>query len=145
MKKKIQLLSFFAAMVVIVTIASCTRTCDLGYEGDHCVDPVRAKFIGTFSGSETCGTTTDTFSVAISEVSNDVTKIRINNIANTSLNATGTVLENGSITLAPQAFGNGGNINGSVTFTGGKVNLAYHISYDPASGLPDITCNWLQD
>ncbi|HLP50227.1 MAG TPA: hypothetical protein VK154_05045 [Chitinophagales bacterium] len=145
MKKTVQLFTLFAALLVIGTIASCTRTCDLGYEGDHCVDPVRAKFLGTFSGSEACAAATDTFSVAFSEVSNDVTKIRINNINNLSTNAIGTVLENGSISLAQQSFGNGGTINGSLTMVAGKIQLDYHITFDPSTGSQDITCTWVQN
>lgn len=145
MTKKIQLLFLFTALVTIATITSCTRTCDLGYEGDHCVDPVRVKFLGTFSGSEACAAATDTFSVAFSEVANDVTKVRINNINNLSTNATGTVLENGSISLAQQSFGNGGTINGSLTMVNGKIQLDYHITFDPSTGSQDITCTWVQN
>lgn len=126
----------------IVLMNSCKYTCDLGYEGDNCTTPVRDKYIGTFSGNELCGSATDSFNIAISEVSNDVTKIRLTNLHNANnQNATGTVLENGSITIPSQAFGSGGNINGTVTLVNGKVTVEYVVKAD---GVPDAACTWVQ-
>ncbi len=127
-------------VTAILFIASCTRTCDLGYEGDHCTTPVRDKFIGTFSGSQTCSAATDTFSIEIGEVAGDVTKIKIYNIYNVGVNTIGTVLANGSVTIAPQALGVGGNISGDITASG-KIRINYLVT---VTGLPDASCSWVQ-
>src|SRR6185295_13142708 len=89
---------------IIAAIGSCTKTCDIGYEGDHCTTPVRDKYTDTLQGHQTCGSATDTFSIIITEISGDVTKMRIHNISNLGLNTTATVIENGSVTIASQSF-----------------------------------------
>jgi len=128
-------------VLALAFISSCTRVCDLGYEGDHCVTRVTDKYLGTFSGKETCGSVTDSFNVAITEVAGDVSKIKIYNVHNVNLNAIGTVLDNGSIAIASQSFGTG-NISGSVTLVGGKKSISYLIV---ASGYPDASCTWVQN
>ncbi len=141
--KNIKTMICAAAIGGLAFVASCKYTCDLGYEGDHCTTPVRTKYIGTFTGNELCGSATDSFAIAITEVSNDVTKIRLINLHNANnQTAIGTVMENGAITIAPQVFGNGGNINGTVTLVNGKVNVAYVVK---ATGVPDVTCTWVQN
>ncbi len=139
MKNIIKTILGITAIAVLFTIASCTRVCDLGYEGDHCVTPVRDKFAGTFNGTQTCSAATDTFSIAIIPISGDVTKIKINNIYNAGFNTIGTVLANGSITIAPQTFGTG-TISGSVT-NNGKINISYVVTI---AGLTDANCTWVQ-
>ena len=129
------LLAGFAAL------SSCSKVCDTGYEGEHCTTEVRTKYLGTFSGRQTCGAVTDTFTVAIGTVANDVTKIKIYNIYNSTLNATGTVLDNGSITIASQSLGSG-TISGSVTNSSGKINIAYTVS---VQGSVVDNCTWVQN
>ena len=141
MEKKIKAFAGTVVFAAITMISSCTKTCDLGYKGDNCTTEVRESFLGNFSGKETCGTATDTFSITISPISTDVTKIKLNNIYNSTLNAIGTVMANGAITIEPQNFGTG-NISGSVTSTGGKISIAYIVT---VAGTPDATCTWVQN
>lgn len=142
MNKTTKTLLAVVALATLISISSCTRTCDIGYEGDNCTARVTDRYIGTFSGRETCGAVTDTFTVDITEVAGDVAKIKIYNIHNTNINATGTVLENGSVALASQSFGTG-NISGSVTIdASGKKTVSYLIV---ASGYPDANCSWVQN
>lgn len=137
---KIAFVAFGIGAVALLN--SCKYTCDLGYEGDNCTTAVREKYLGTFSGNELCGSAADSFNIALSEVANDVTKIRLTNLHNANnQNAIGTVLENGSVTIPSQAFGSGGNINGTVTLVNGKVNVEYVVKAD---GVPDAACTWVQ-
>ncbi|HRG90445.1 MAG TPA: hypothetical protein PLW44_15595 [Chitinophagales bacterium] len=142
MTKNIKTLICATAVAGLAFMASCKYTCDLGYEGDNCTTPVREKYLGTFSGNELCGSAADSFNIAISEISNDVTKVRFTNLHNANnQTATGTVLENGSITIPSQAFGSGGNINGTLTMVNGKISVEYLVKID---GLPDAACTWIQ-
>ncbi len=142
MNKTTKTLLAIVALATIICISSCTRTCDLGYEGANCTARVTDRYIGTFSGRETCDAITDTFTVAITEVAGDVTKIKIYNVHNTNISATGTVLDNGAIALASQSFGTG-NISGSVTIdASGKKTISYLIVAD---GYPDANCSWVQN
>ena len=126
----------------ITAIASCTKTCDLGYEGDHCTTRATDKYVGTFSGRENCGGPTDTFSVAITAITGDVTKVKINNIYNAGLNTTtGTLLDNGSISIASQPLGTA-TISGNVTVISGKINIAYLIN---GGGVSNVNCTWVQN
>ena len=142
MNKTTKTLLAVVALATLISISSCTRTCDIGYEGDNCTARVTDRYIGTFSGRETCGAVNDTFTVDITEVAGDVAKIKIYNIHNTNIHATGTVLENGSVALASQSFGTG-NISGSVTIdASGKKTVSYLII---ASGYPNANCSWVQN
>ena len=142
MNKTTKAILALVAVATVISISSCTRTCDIGYEGANCTARVTDKYIGTFSGRETCGAVTDTFTMAITEVAGDVAKIKIYNIHNTNINATGTVLDNGSVALASQSFGTG-NISGSVTIdASGKKTVSYLIVAD---GYPDANCSWVQN
>ncbi len=138
--------TFLKATVLLLLAAtaglsSCTKVCDTGYEGPKCDSLVRGKYLGVFMGQENCGTPGDTFLVAFSAVNQDPQKILITNIYNANnLNAYGTVLANGSVTIAPQEFGTG-TISGDLVYNGGQLVLEYQIK---VQGLNTATCNWVK-
>lgn len=43
----------FAAATVLLTISSCTVTCDAGYEGKGCTTAVNAQYAGTYAVIDT--------------------------------------------------------------------------------------------
>jgi len=137
---------FLKALVLLLIaaatgVSSCTKVCDTGFEGNTCDSLVRTKYLGTFMGQENCGNPGDTFLVAFSAVNQDPQKILITNIYNANnLNAYGTVLPNGSVTIAPQEFGTG-IISGDLVYNGGKLVLEYKIT---VQGLDVVTCNWVK-
>jgi len=132
----------FAGVAIIAalsTISSCTKTCDLGYEGDNCKTEVRAKYLGNFNGTESCTTGNTTISVNGITVTGDVVKVTFSNLYGAGFNTTGTVQADGSITIANQAFGTG-QISGSAEIAAGKVKITYTVT---AGGASDA-CVWTQ-
>lgn len=136
------LLSTAAVFLLGFAFSSCTKVCNLGYEGSDCKTAIVTKYIGSFSGQETCAAATDSFLVAFWAPTGDSTKLNIMNLYNTNLICTGNVLANGSIAIPYQNFGNSGFINGDVTLTGGKIRVNYHLKI---TGLSDVTCSWQQN
>lgn len=140
MKKVFSTFVAIALMGAVASINSCTKTCDLGYEGSDCKTEVRAKYLGAFNGTEACTSGNSTIAVNITTVSGDVTKVNFNNLYGASFNNTGTVQADGSITLANQSFGTG-QISGSATVDAGKVKVTYTVT---AGGASDA-CTWTQN
>jgi len=139
MKKIFNSFLVVAVMASVATISSCTKTCDLGYEGDNCKTEVRTKYVGAFNGTESCTSGTSTVSVTVTTVAGDVTKVNFSNLYGATFNTTGTVQADGTITIANQAFGTG-QISGSATINAGKVKVTYTVT---AGGASDA-CTWTQ-
>ena len=139
MKKIFNSFLIVAVMASVATISSCTKTCDLGYEGDNCKTEVRAKYLGNFNGSEACTSGTTPVSVNGVTVSGDVVKVTFTNLYGAGFNTTGTVQADGSITIANQSFGTG-QISGSATINAGKIVITYTVT----SGGASDACTWTQ-
>src|SRR5690606_35100903 len=57
--------------------------CPTGYEGNNCETKSNAKFVGTWTASETCGSdVTPPYQVTITADPNDATKLLISNLGN---------------------------------------------------------------
>src|SRR4051812_10777864 len=54
-------------------------SCPTGYEGTNCETRSRDKFVGTYLGSETCSTGSDTYSVILAANSNAI-QLTLSNI-----------------------------------------------------------------
>ena len=68
--------------------------CNVGYEQDangKCTVEQRAKFIGTYTGSETCTTGSDNYTINITTSSSAIDKVIISNVYNQGITLTGTV------------------------------------------------------
>jgi hypothetical protein len=139
MKKIFNSLFIAAAITGIFSVSSCTKTCDVGYEGDNCKTEVRTKYLGNFNGTEVCNQTNVTIAVNALTVSSDVVKVTFFNLYGAGYNTTGTVQSDGTITIATQAFGTG-SISGSASIVSGKVKIEYVIT---AGGQSD-NCTWTQ-
>ena len=119
-----------AVLATMVTVSSCTKTCDKGYEGSDCKTEVRTKIVATYKVDETCSTTGHaSYNVTISKSSTDVTKVLISPFGGyPSLTATvsvdGTALTVASQTLAGYTYSGSGTINNS----GATLTMTYTIS-----------------
>lgn len=112
-----------------------TCACAVGYEGTNCQTLVRAKYLGNFNVSESCGSSTDTYAVTIAAGATDAS-VTISNLYDAGLVVTGTVNADGGVTIASQAFGTA-TISGSMTKTGGVITINFTIAL---SGNSD-TCS----
>lgn len=164
--KKIQIL--FLALIlgtVAVTFTSCgdddpckdvvcgtngdcfegSCVCNVGYEQDadgKCTVEQRAKFIGSYNGSEVCTVGTDNYTISIATSSNGIDKVVLSNVYNQGITLSGTVNKN-ALTIAAQTVTVGGltyTFQGTGTYTAGTpptIKIEYTIQ-----GTPSNSCTF---
>jgi hypothetical protein len=116
------------------TDGSCN--CPVGYEGSNCETLSRTKFLGVFSGNETCTLGTDTYAITCSANADDL-KFNIQNLYNQSLTAIASANGN-AFTIPNQTVGASITASGSGTITGNNITVTYTIS----DGVTSNTCTF---
>ncbi|MBL8012041.1 MAG: hypothetical protein JNJ64_15650 [Flavobacteriales bacterium] len=115
--------------------------CNTGYEGSECGTEKRAKFIGSWSGTETCTSGNYTWTMTSTSSSTGVTAIIFNNFAGYSgLNISATVNSNGTSLTIPNQTVSGATVSGSAQLTGNIMTLTYQISGGGGSDSCTATC-----
>lgn len=96
------------------------------------------KFVGTFQGTETCGSGTDAYSITITASSNAYT-ILVSNLydAGSSFTVSATVSQS-SITIANQTV-NSVAISGSGSISGNTLTVSYTLTYQGVSDTCTLT------
>src|SRR5579863_9624994 len=64
MKKVLKLYVLFLGVILLITVAACTKLCDSGYEGGNCNVEIRAIFEGTWHAIDTPGNLTYSDTIA---------------------------------------------------------------------------------
>lgn len=105
---------------------SCACVCETGYEGTTCATLVRAKFLGSVNGNESCTSGSDIYAVTIAAGATDQS-VTISNIYDQGLVTNGTVNTDGGITIPNQTFGTG-TISGSITRSGGVTTINFTVA-----------------
>ncbi|MDB5284195.1 MAG: hypothetical protein JWO06_3270 [Bacteroidota bacterium] len=143
MRKITRLSLMIATSAVLLTIASCSKTCDAGYEGSDCKTQIREKFIGQFKGPETCTAGTDNYTVTISNSSSsDLLAIILSNVYNQSFTATGTVSGTTLTTTANQTLGVGVTlVSGTGSISGSPSVLTFTYAIKDSAGTTN-TCTF---
>ncbi|HMG14734.1 MAG TPA: hypothetical protein VK590_04770 [Saprospiraceae bacterium] len=161
--KKIQLILFSLLLgATSIMISSCAKDdpckdvkcgdhgqcaegvciCDVGYEKDattgECSVEQRAKFFGTYQGSETCTVGTDNYSITLASSASGIDKVVLSNVYNQGVTLTGSV--NGtSLTIAAQSVTVGAStytFSGTGTYTAGTpptIKIEYSIQGTPSN------------
>ncbi|MBL7767036.1 MAG: calcium-binding EGF-like domain-containing protein [Chitinophagaceae bacterium] len=120
------------------TCTDGTCTCKAGYEGTDCSTLSRTKFIGTYTGNETCTVGTDSYSIQCTTNSDD-TKFNIINLYNNSPQLTAIASADGnSFTIPSQTVGAGVTASGSGAITSNSITITYTIS----DGVSTNTCTY---
>lgn len=106
---------------------------------------VRTKFIGTFSGHESCSVTSEyDYSITIEPINGHVNEVGISNVWNTGVNITGTINADRNIYIPEQDFYDGSKIEGKVMMISGKIKLSYTVKgLNYLYSQPD-NCVWNQ-
>ena len=114
-------------LATMVSVTSCTKTCDKGYEGSDCKTEVRTKFAGTYSASDNPGALVYSVTVASGTSISDV--VISSNFSDSYFvnNVKGTV--DGSIlTIARQQPDNDNYfVEGTGTLSGKTITWSYKI------------------
>jgi hypothetical protein len=131
--------TFIAVAVIgsIATLASCTKTCDEGYEGDDCKTEIRAKFLGAWQGQETCTVGTDSYTLTITSSGSNILNVVLNNVYNDAIVATAST-DGTTFTVANQNVGGSTTVQGTGTVTGNSISFQYTL----ADGANSNTCTF---
>jgi hypothetical protein len=127
-----------AVFAALVFTSSCTKECDPGYEGDDCKTETRAKFIGQYTGPETCTVGTDNYTITVGRSSTDALKITFTNVYNQAYTAVGTV-DGSSFTVGTQDVATGVTVSGTGTLSGNTLTFTYTIV---TTGSVSNTCTF---
>jgi hypothetical protein len=84
-------------------------SCPTGYEGANCETLSRAKFVGTYAGTEICSQGTDNYSITLA-ANSDALKLTYTNLYNENFTAICTIAATDSFTFAGS--------QGTATFSG---------------------------
>ncbi len=126
MKKMFKSFIAIAVIGAVTTVASCTKTCDSGYEGDDCKTETRAKFIGQFTGPETCTIGNDNYTITVGRSSTDALKITFANVYNQGFTAVATV-DGSSFTVETQSIATDVTVSGTGTLSGNTLTFTYTV------------------
>lgn len=124
--------NMFAVAIIgsLVSITSCTKECDPGYEGDKCDVEVREKIIGTYGFTEVCSITGNAnYDIVITKSNTDVMNVLISPFGG-YVGASGTAKVDGNtITInAQSSVGFSFNGSGTISNNGNTITLSYTIS-----------------
>lgn len=117
MKKVNYMLLLFA----LLTVSSCTKTCDQWHEGKECKTEIRQQYYGTYSGVNSVSGTT---SVTVSEYPGNVARVNLGGIY-ADLTGGGTF----SIPAQPYSYnGTSYIVNGNGSFTNKTLTQTIYIN-----------------
>lgn len=105
--------------------------CNVGYETDgegRCNTETRAKFLGTYSCNETCGTIQDAYFCTIATASGSVNQITISNIYGFANNVVTASVSADTVTIASQTTPDNFRIEGSGVLSNTTILLGYRIT-----------------
>ncbi|MBI1289285.1 MAG: hypothetical protein GC178_17090 [Flavobacteriales bacterium] len=120
------------------TCVDGTCVCEAGYEGTSCDTEERAKFLASYSVSESCTSGNYTYSVTVTTSSTDVTKIIIGNFGDYGVDVVATV-SGSSLTIANQTVG-GGTFSGSGQLSGNILTVTYTVTAGTDTDSCTMTC-----
>jgi len=120
--------------------------CTTGYEGNNCEKKVNAKFVGTWTATESCsGTPSAAYQVTITADPASPTQVLINNLGAYGCTIGGTVTFNGlvngvQLTINDNKCGYQMNATGTYN-TEGTISVSYTVTYNDGSGVVTDNCS----
>ena len=123
-----------AALGILITLFSCNKACQVGYENPNCSIEIRNQYENlnyTVTESKN-GDSAYTYAATIVSSPQGILRVQLTNIANNFLvnNVTASVTATDTLTIAYQApDSNGHYIQGIGVLTGNTLALNYAITY----------------
>lgn len=127
------------------TCISGTCSCPTGFEGNNCETRTRDKFVGTWGGSDVCGSGTYTITLSISAATGEINAL----VANpggfgAAVTVTGNVTSANSLAFTNVSVGGGRTLTGTMTFSGATSTtnpnpnaMQFIYTVTPATGAAD--------
>lgn len=115
--------------------------CNTGYEGSECGTEKRAKFLGSWTATETCTSGNYNWTMTSTASSQGVTAFIFNNFAGyNGININATVNSNGSSITIPNQTVSGGTFSGSAQIVGNVMTLTYQLTANGQTDNCTATC-----
>jgi hypothetical protein len=137
MKKLVTFFATAAAVALLMTAQSCSKTCDPGYEGSDCKALKSAKFIGNWAGTDACDTFHYAYTFTNVASSSSLMNISISNFGGfgPALFVTGNIDSTNSsvIHLTNQSLGGLRTVTGTITLTNSTTITTQYV-VTPATG-----------
>jgi hypothetical protein len=114
-----------------VTFSSCSKdeVCPVGYSGKDCKTLVRNNFVGSWSGSDICGSGTYSISLTIGASANEINALVTNPGGfGSSVIITGTVTADNTLQFTNQDVGGSRTLSGTMTFSGNSMSFSYAVT-----------------
>ncbi len=129
MKKILNSFVVIAAMAAMVSVSSCTKTCDAGYEGSDCKTEVRAKFLKNNANTADNCTSTG-YSLSITPKASEVEYVVFSNLGNYTTPAVVEAKAEGSTLTASNFIDAAGRkFTVSGTLSGSTLTVTYTVVY----------------
>lgn len=121
------------------TCISGTCSCPTGYEGETCETRSNAKFVGTYTVTETCGGTNSTPYQVIITAGTNPTDVLISNLGNYNCTVGGTITFNGLVNQSTITV-NDSKCNAQMNATGNYANGVITMSYTATFATTTDNC-----
>ncbi|RQO31754.1 hypothetical protein DBR32_07360 [Taibaiella sp. KBW10] len=139
--KKIRIIASAALLTLTAfgatTLTSCTKDCEIGYEGSDCKTLSRTKFIGDWKGADACNSGNYNITLKVSPSSTNEISALVTNAGGfgTSVIITGTVTSTNTISFTNQDVTGGRSLSGTMTANGNSLSFSYTVT--PSVGVTD--------
>lgn len=129
-----------AAMASVITISSCTKTCDPGYEGNDCKTEMRTKFLGIYGAADSPGGLVYNATIGAGTGISDVT-IGSTFSDDYFVNSVKATVDGTTITIARQEPDNDDYfVEGTGTINGKVISWNYKLI--DATAVPEISISY---
>ncbi len=117
-----------ATLATVISVSSCTKTCDPGYEGTDCKTEVRAKFLK--NNAVVADNCTSGYNLSITAKASDVEYVVFSNLGNFATPAVVEAKADGS-TLSATSFidATGRKFTITGTLSGNTLTVNYTVVY----------------
>ncbi|OJV52517.1 MAG: hypothetical protein BGO31_07660 [Bacteroidetes bacterium 43-16] len=131
--KKVRVITSAAMLGLLsigtMTFMSCTKDCEVGYEGSNCKTLSREKFIGDWEGTDQCSSGSYDIDIAVSTSSVDEVTVNIANLGGFggTVSVKGVMTGTNSLSIASQSVGGGRTLSGNMNVSGNQLTLQYTV------------------
>ena len=140
--KKVRVMASAALLTLTafgaITLVSCKKDCEIGYEGSDCKTLSREKFMGSWQGQDICNSGTYNYTLQVSPSGTNAVTAIVSNPGGfgTAVTISGTVTSSNTVSFTNQDVGGLRTLSGTMTHNGGN-NMSFNYTVTPSVGSSD--------